>query len=150
MASENVFIRSLANFCKYEVPRPNDYHGENRIEILCRTPVRMPRDLRPRPEIFVKSWNHRTLVRMFTLEFEHCSHLACIATPLFPYCSHSACIATPLCLTGAIFCCSGAPQDPYIAYMEYMLHIVYISEIPELRSYGQVTRPCCSQGAVYQ
>ena len=43
-----------------------DYHIKNRIEILCKEPVRMPRDLFFRSGTLRKSWNHRTLARMST------------------------------------------------------------------------------------
>ena len=64
--SYNVFLHLLATFCKYDVPSSNDYASKNRLEILCKNPVRMPRYLFPRPDILAYFWNHRTLVRMST------------------------------------------------------------------------------------
>ena len=64
--SWNVFLHPLATFCKYGISSQNDYHSKNRVEIMCKNPVRMPRYLFPRPDILAYFWNHRTLVWMFT------------------------------------------------------------------------------------
>ena len=44
----------------------NDYHSKNRIEILCKNPVWMPRDLLSQPDFSRNFWDHRTLARMST------------------------------------------------------------------------------------
>ena len=37
---------------------PNDHDSKNRIKIMCKNPVRMPRHVFSRPDILRKSWNH--------------------------------------------------------------------------------------------
>ena len=55
------FPRFLVKNCKYHPSSSNDYHCENRTEILCKYPCRIARDLFPRPDIFGNFWNNRTL-----------------------------------------------------------------------------------------
>ena len=59
-------FRAPGKIFKRRLSSQFDYHIKNRIEILCKEPVRMPRDLFSRSGTLRKSWNHRTLARMAT------------------------------------------------------------------------------------
>ena len=40
-----VSTHPLAELCKYDLSSSNDDHGQNRIEIMCKNSVKMPRDI---------------------------------------------------------------------------------------------------------
>ena len=70
------FPRFLVKKCKYHPSSSNDYHCENRTEILCKYPCRTPWDVCSRPAWLWNFWKHRTLAWMSTWMFRGPEHLS--------------------------------------------------------------------------